>query len=163
MLRTHEAVVDILQADAAIGALFPGGVWNRELKQTGPGHTAAAWAPVDPADPSSPKVLRPSIVVTDEGEYGSGFIIGNSARVLLFAYAPANDAGRATLAEFDDRLRQALGQAHLAIASGDGAPRWGEFRVGFRSPILDEPAYGGTFFCSWSLTFVTALLDRAAR
>ncbi len=162
MILFQQAVIATLQADPALMALLPGGVWNRELTRTGPGKTAAAWGPIDPTDPLSPEVLRPTVVVVDAGEYGSAFRLGADARVMVFAYVPANDAGRTLVGKIETRIRALLDHAHLGVAAGDDAPRFGEVRIEPRSRLLDEPAYGGTMFTSWRLTFRTAALSGVA-
>ncbi len=167
MIRFHEAVVDILTDAPTIAELLPGGVWNRELRREGAGNTAAAWGPINASDPLSPVGLRPSVVVRDAGEFGTGFRFGADAKVMLFLYVPASDAGRALIARFDARLRALLDRAHLTVAAGDdddGEPgqRVGEVRMEPRSLILDEPGEPGTMFTSWRLTLRTALLSGVA-
>lgn len=161
MLLFQSAVLTTLQADAALMAMVPGGVWNRELKPDGAGHTTAAWGPLDPDDPLSPTGLRPSIVVRDAGEFDSGFRFGASAKAMVFAYVPASDAGRTLLAAIDARIRVLFDRQPMTVASGDGVARHGESRLTARSVVLDEPIYGGVMFTSWVLTLTTARLSLA--
>lgn len=162
MILFQQAVIAALQADAALMALVPGGVWNRELRREGAGNTVAAWGPLDPTDPLSPDVLRPTLVVTDAGEYGSAFRLGADARVMVFAYVPASDAGRTLVARIESRIRAGLDGAHIGVMAGDEAQRFGEVRIEPRSPLLDEPSFGGVMFTSWRMTLRTAALSGVA-
>lgn len=161
MILFQQAVIAALQADAELMSLVSS-IWNRELRRDGAGNTAAAWGPLDPADPLSPEVLRPTMVVTDAGEYATAFRLGADAKVMVFAYVPASDAGRTLIARIDARIRAGLGGAHIGVAAGDDELRFGEVRIEPRSSILDEPAYGGTMFTSWRLALRTAALSGVA-
>lgn len=161
MILFQQAVIAALQADAALMALVSS-VWNRELRREGAGNTAAAWGPLDPADPLSPDILRPTLVVTDAGEYGSAFRFGADAKVMVFAYVPASDAGRTLVARIESRIRAALDGAHIGVMAGDDAQRFGEVRIEPRSPLLDEPSFGGVMFTSWRMTLRTAVLSGVA-
>lgn len=161
MILFQQAVIATLQADADLMSLVSS-IWNRELRQSGAGNTAAAWGPLNPIDPLSPEVLRPTLVVTDAGEFNTAFRFGADAKVMVFAYVPASDAGRTLVARIEARIRAALDGAHIGVAAGNADTRFGEVRIEPRSPLLDEPAYGGTLFTSWRMTLRTAALSGVA-
>lgn len=124
-----------LKADAALVALLPGGLYDRDLKRTGPGATAAAYAPAPPYQP------RPAAVVTDDGDDAAPFGIsgGLLGFVSLWCYAPTTATGRAAIADAIERARELLVGWAFATPQGSGAriEQAGQ-RIGVRDDPVDD-------------------------
>jgi len=124
-----------LQADATLASLLPGGLYDRDLKRTGPGATPNAYAPSPPYQP------RPAAVVVDDGDDDDlgGVAGGLRGYVSLWCYGPPTANGMAAVADALDRARWLLVGWRFATGNGCGAAveQAGQ-RLGLRDDPVDD-------------------------
>ena len=130
------AILARLQADAQLAAILPGGLYDHDLKRTGPGATPDAYAPAPPYQP------RPAGVVVDDGDADAiaGIAGGLLGFVSLWCYAPTTATGRAAIAEAFDRARWLLVGWRFATGNGTGAAIE---QAGQRLGVRDDPVDDG--------------------
>lgn len=128
--EVRKAVMDRLSGDVGAGsitALVTGKVWDRRIKQDGPGKTPGVFIAV-PGDPSKEPIMNPAITIfgpnevtppdgpvtqvwSGEPELVNGFLT-------VHYYAHAGDDGKLLLDAIDKRVRFLLDGWQFVLSTG---------------------------------------------